>query len=85
MPRRSAVLCIALALTLLDATALRAAQPKRSVAQDQRVRRQREALDAERAERRELQERRDDRARERDLEHPERNDDEEEEEKDQIR
>jgi len=77
-----AVFASALALAVFDAAPLCAAEPKRSVVRDQRVRvrQQRESLDAERAEHRELQERLDDRLRERELEHPERNDDQEEDE-----
>jgi hypothetical protein len=81
--RRSRIVCAALAaafaLAAFDAVPLSAAPPKRSAAENQRVRRQREALEAERAERRERQERLDDRVRERELDHPERNDDEEDE------
>jgi len=79
---RTRILCavFASAFAVFDAAPLCAAEPKRSVVRDQRVRQQREANDAERAERRELQERLDDRIRERDLEHPERNDDEEQDE-----
>jgi hypothetical protein len=81
---RTRVLCAAFAsvfaLAVFDAPPLCAAQPKRSVVRDQRVRQQREARDAERAERRELQERLDDRIRERELEHPERNNEDEQDE-----